>query len=106
MHLVRTVTKLSSKGNDLSNDKLGNTARVAEWRIEDSNSMLRCILRVNLICANAKATDYYQVLGLPEHPSCKLRLRPYADNVDIPLHPSVQHFVPPGILERYLTVSS
>lgn len=31
MHLHRTISKLTSEGDDLSNDKLRNTPGIAEW---------------------------------------------------------------------------
>jgi hypothetical protein len=65
---------LSSKRNDLGDDKLGNTARVCKRRIEDSNPVPRSIFEVNLVSPNAEATYHDQIFGFAEDPLSKLSL--------------------------------
>ena len=65
---------MSSKGNNLSDDELGNTAGVCEWGVEDSNPVLCSIVEVNLIRANAEASYHDQVLGFTEDSSIEFGL--------------------------------
>ena len=83
MHLVRAVAKLSSKGNNLPYHEFCNTARVRKGRIEDGDTIARCKLEVNLICADTKAADDEQILRFAEDAFRKFRLRPNADYLDI-----------------------
>ena len=83
VQLRRSITKLPGQGDDLRNDKLSNTTRVAEGRIENCNAMFGGVLRVDLICAYAEASNDNQVLGLSKDSGCKLGLGAYANDVNI-----------------------
>lgn len=67
MHLHASIAELARKGNDLGDDELSDGARVAERRIEDRDAMLSGILQVDLVGANAEATDSNKVLGMGEN---------------------------------------
>ena len=43
VQFIRTVTELSSKGDDLAYDQFCNRARVTEGRVEDRNTVLGSI---------------------------------------------------------------
>lgn len=66
--------------------------------------MVGGVLRVDLICANAEASDHYQILGLPKDSGCKLGLRAYANDVDISAKISLR-VAQPKRLVRHPTVS-
>lgn len=66
MHLIRAVTELTGENNNLSNDQFGDTAGVAEGRVEDSNSIISSKLQIDLVCSNAKAADDDKVLRFLE----------------------------------------
>lgn len=83
MHLTGAVAKLASQRNDLCNDQLGHTARIAEWRIEDSNTMIGSILKVNLICSDTETANGYKIPSLFQHTSGQLRLRADSDDMDV-----------------------
>jgi len=74
---------LPSKSYDFRNNKLSYTAGVAEWGVEHSDSMLSCVLDIDLICSNTKASNNDQTFGFSKHPSSKFRLRAYANDVNI-----------------------
>jgi len=74
VHLDGAVTQLSRKGNDFSDNQLRNTARVAEGRVEDGNTVVGSILEVDLIGTDAEAPDNDQVLGLLQNPLRELCL--------------------------------
>lgn len=84
MHLIGTVTQLSSQGNDLSNDQFSNAARVAERGVEDSNAVVRSILDINLVCSDTEATHNYEISGLFQDTGSELSLRANANHVYIP----------------------
>lgn len=83
MHFVGAVTQLASKANDLANDQLGDTAGVAERRVEDGNTMLGGILEVDLVGTNTEASDHDQVLGLLEDSCGELGLGADADHMNV-----------------------
>lgn len=85
MHLVRAVPQLPSKRDDLANDELSNTTRVAEWRVEYCNAMFSGMLRVDLVGSYAEAPNNDQILSLSQDPSSQLGLGPYAYDVNIPV---------------------
>lgn len=74
---------MSSKSDDLRNDKFSHTAGIAERRVKHSNSMLSCVLDIDLIRSNTEASDNDQVLGLPKYAGGKFRFGTYANNVDV-----------------------
>lgn len=74
MHFHGAVAQLTSKANDLGNDQLGDTAGVAERRVEDGNTVFGGILEVNLVGSDAEAADHNQVLSLLEDPRGELSL--------------------------------
>lgn len=84
MHFVGAVTQLAGKANDLANDQLGNTAGVAERRVEDSNTLFGGILEVDLVGTNAEATDHNQVLSLLEDPRGELGLGTDTNHMNVP----------------------
>ena len=57
VQFARTVTKLTSESDNFSNDQLRNASRIAERGVEDSDTMLRSKLSINLIGAYAKASN-------------------------------------------------
>jgi hypothetical protein len=83
VHFVRAVTQLSCKGNNLCDDQLGNTAGVAEGRVEDRNTVVGGILEVDLVGTDAEAADNDQVLGLLQNPLRELGLRADTDDMNI-----------------------
>ena len=66
MHFHGAIAQLTSKADDLRDDQLGDTAGVAERRVEDGNTVLSGILEVDLVGTDAEAADHNQVLGLLE----------------------------------------
>lgn len=64
MHLVGAVAQLAGEHDDLTNDQLGNTAGVAEGGVEDRNTVVSGILKVDLVSTNTEATNDNEVLGL------------------------------------------
>jgi hypothetical protein len=59
------------------------TSSATEGRVEHGDALLRCRLKVDLVCSNAEAADDDQVLGLLQHPLGELRLRADADDMHI-----------------------
>ena len=74
MQLGGAIAKLASQSNDLCDDQLGDTARVTERRIENSNTMIGSILEVNLIRSDTETTNSYKIASLFQHTSGQLRL--------------------------------
>lgn len=83
MHFIRTIPKLSGKRDDLSNDKFCHTPRIAEWRVEDCNTVLCSIPQIHLIGANAEAAYDDKILGFFQHSSGELSLGTKANDVNI-----------------------
>lgn len=75
MHFIGTIPKLTGKRDDFRNHQLGNAPRVAERGIKHSNAMFGSILKIDLVSANAEATDDYEVSCFLQHSSRKFRLR-------------------------------
>ena len=44
VHFIRSIAELPGKRYDLSNNKLSDTARVAEWGVKNRNAMLGCVI--------------------------------------------------------------
>ena len=105
VQLIRSITKLPGQGDNLRNNKLSNTTRIAEGRVEYCNAVFGGILRVDLICAYAEAPNRDQILGLSKDPGCKLGLRAYANDVNISATISLE-LARPKRLMRYPTVYS
>ena len=74
---------MTGENDNLSNDQFGDTAGVAEGRVEDSNSIVGSKLQVDLVSSNAKAADDDQVLRFLEDSCGELSFRTNANDVDI-----------------------
>lgn len=83
MHFVGAVAQLASKANDLANDQLGDTAGVAERRVEDGNTVFGGILEIDLVGTNAETSDHDQVLGLLEDSRRELGLGADTDHMNV-----------------------
>ena len=85
VHLAGAVAELAGEGDDLSNHQLSNRAGVGERRVENGNTMLSSIVKINLVGTNAEAADNEQVLSFPENIGSKLGLGADANDMNIPL---------------------
>lgn len=83
VHLQVPVTQLSRKEHDLSNDQLSDRAGVGEGRIEDSDTLLRSILEVDLIRADTEAPNDTELFGSIEDLLGDLGLGADTDTMDI-----------------------
>lgn len=83
MHLVGAVTELAGEGDNLTDDELGDTARVTERRIEDGNAMIRGKLEIDLVGADTEAADGDQVVGLFEDAGGEFSLGTDTNDMDI-----------------------
>lgn len=83
VHLVGSVAELTGEGDDLGDDEFGHTAGVGERGVEDGDTMAGSKVEVDLVGANAEATNDKEVLGLTQNTLGKLGLRADADDVDI-----------------------
>lgn len=83
MHLVGAVTELAGEGDNLSDDELGDTARVTEGRIEDGNAMVRGKLEIDLVGADTEAADGDEVAGLFEDAGGEFSLGADTKDMDI-----------------------
>lgn len=66
VHLVGSVAELTGEGDDLSNDKLSDTARVGEGGVEDGDTVFGSKLEVDLVGTDTEAADDEEVCGLTE----------------------------------------
>lgn len=83
MHLVGAITQLAGQHDHLTNDQLGNTARVAEGGVEDGNTLVSGILEVDLVGTDTEATDDDKVLCFLQDSCGELGLGANTDDVDI-----------------------
>lgn len=83
MQFTRAITQLPGQSDDFSNDKFRNATGIAERRVEDCNSMLGCILQIDLIGPNAEATNHNEVLGRPQYLGRQFGFGTDPDNMDI-----------------------
>lgn len=74
VHLHGAIAELTGEDNDLTDYQFSDRTRVAEWRVEDADSMLRGVVQVDLVSANAETTNSDEVLGLAKHGSREHRL--------------------------------
>lgn len=83
MHLVGAIAQLTGKHDHLTNDQLGNTARVAEGGVEDRNTLFSGILEIDLVGTDTEATDDDEVLCLLQDSCGELGLGANTDDVNI-----------------------
>lgn len=83
MHLHRAVPELARERNDLRNNQLRDATRVAERRVEHGDSIVRSILEVDLVRADAEAADDNEVFGFSENARRELRFGTDADDMDV-----------------------
>ena len=83
VELIRSISELARKGNNLSDDQFGDAARIAEGRVEDGNASLGRVFQVDLIGADAKTADDNQVFGSLEHPLGELCLGADANHLNV-----------------------
>lgn len=83
VHLVRTITQLSCKHDDLADHQFSNAARVAEWRVKDGDTLVSSILQVNLIGPNTETANDNKILCFLQNPLGKLGLGADADDMDV-----------------------
>jgi hypothetical protein len=83
VHLTAAVAQLTCERDDLANDELSDRARVREGRVEDADSMRRGVLEIDLVRADAEASDDNQVLGFGEDAGSKLSFGTDTEDVDI-----------------------
>ena len=84
VHLIRAVSELPGKTDDLCNDELSDAARIAEWGVENSYSVLSSILRIDLVCPYTETSYYNQILGFFQDSHCESCLGSNADGMDVP----------------------
>ena len=82
MQFVGSIAKLTGEGNDLADNKLGDTARVGEGGVEDGDTMAGSEIEVDLVGTNAEAANDQQVLGLLEDLLTQLGLGVNANDVN------------------------
>lgn len=56
-HLVGSVDDLSRKGNDLGDDELSNRTGVGEGRVENGDTSLGGVLKIDLIGTDTETAD-------------------------------------------------
>jgi hypothetical protein len=83
VHLVGSVAELTGEGDDLSNDKLSDTARVGEGGVEDSDTILGSKLEVDLVGTDTEAADDKEVCGLTEDLFGELCLGANTDDLNV-----------------------
>lgn len=66
VHLGRAVGELAGEKDYFGDDKLGDGARVGEWRVEDGGASSGGVREVNLGGADAEAADCEEVFGMVE----------------------------------------
>lgn len=74
MHLNGSVAELARQGDDLGDDEFRDTARVGERRVEDGNTATSSIGEVDLVGADAEASNDEEVLGFAEDSLAQLGL--------------------------------
>ena len=89
MQFIRAIPKLTSKGNDFSNNKLCNTSRICKRRVKNSNAMSCCIFKVDLVGSDTETAHHNQIPSFTEDLRAELRLRSYPNNVHIALKTSI-----------------
>jgi hypothetical protein len=83
VHLHGTVTKLASEHDDLGDDQLGDGTRVGEGRVEDGDTVLGGIVKVDLVGSDTKTSDNDQVLCLAKDIGGELGLGADSNGVDV-----------------------
>jgi hypothetical protein len=84
VHLIGAITQLSSQNYNLRNDQFCHTARIAERRVEYSDSVVCGILQVYLVGSNAKAANNDEVACFFQDSRRELGFRPDANDMHIP----------------------
>ena len=74
MQLIRAIPQLTSQDNDFTNDQLCNTSRIGKGAVEDSNTMPRGILEVDLVSPNTETTNNNEIFGRTKDLLIKLGL--------------------------------
>jgi hypothetical protein len=82
-HLMSALHVLSTQGNDLTDDQLSNTAGVAERAVEHGNPALGSVFQVDLICADAKAPNTYEILSMLEDVLGQSGFGSYSDRLNM-----------------------
>jgi hypothetical protein len=59
VHLVASVSELTRKGDDLTNDQFGDRPGIREGGVEHADAVASGIFEVDLISADAEAAYYY-----------------------------------------------
>lgn len=83
MHLRRAVPELARKNDDLRNNQLRNATRVAERGVKHRDTIVRGILEVDLVRADAEAADDNEVFGFSENAGGELRLGADTDDMNV-----------------------
>lgn len=83
MHLRVPVAQLSREEDDLGNDQFSNGTGVGEGRIEDSDTLLGSVLEIDLIGADAEASNDTELFSSIEDLLGNLGLGTNADAMDI-----------------------
>lgn len=65
---------MAGENDHFTDDQLGNTAGVTEGGVEDGNTLIGSILKIDLVGTDTEATDDDEVLGLLQNTGSELSL--------------------------------